>query len=427
MNKYQKYFTKLIRLIISGSFRHVLFRLIGLNNYIGLMLKAIDHRGNKRAAKNILCIERSMFEKDINELSYRVRKYGWIWLRKNQINVYQVPILPKSHLVQTEYLNKIKEAPHQWEECVRRSKILIKRFQKEKNIAALMLGNLDYWQDHTLRVACIELGIPVLVLQKEYPYNDLKLVDIEIDHYKKHNYKPNADAIMVFGKRMKDGYSKIQNFDGNKIFVTGSPRLDRWRSIETNSQSSNEGLVIISFMFRETSKPFLNMLKMISNHFQNQDLGKITVKSREQADYNIIKDFCQNEALANVEVVVNNSIFDLVSQSKAVIALNSLATIESMLSKKPILVPDWLIKKQEEKLFDTKDDLSRSVVDLCIKDQELLSNLDRIFKKTDSEVNEECIKARIKFIRKFWDYDENVSACNKVQKVIDNFVNRSSN
>ena len=23
-----------------------------------------------------------MFEKDINELSYRVRKYGWIWLRK---------------------------------------------------------------------------------------------------------------------------------------------------------------------------------------------------------------------------------------------------------------------------------------------------------------------------------------------------------
>ena len=96
------------------------------------------------------------------------------------------------------------------------------------------------------------------------------------------------------------------------------------------------------------------------------------MKSREQADYNIIKDFCQNEGLTNVEVVVNNSIFDLVSQSKAVIALNSLATIESMLSKKPIFVPDWLIKKKEEKLFDTTDDLSRSVVDLCTKDQELM-------------------------------------------------------
>ena len=94
---------------------------------------------------------------------------------------------------------------------------------------------------------------------KVYFNNACSVCKFEIDHYKKHNYKPNADAIMVFGKRMKDGYSKIQNFDGNKIFVTGAPRLDRWRSIETNSQSSNEGLVIISFMFRETSKPFLSI------------------------------------------------------------------------------------------------------------------------------------------------------------------------
>ena len=426
MKKYQKYFKKIIRGIISGNFRHIIFRFIGLNNYISLMLKAIDHRGNQRAAKNILCIERSMFEKDINELSHRVRKYGWIWLRKNQINVYQIPILPKDHLVQTEYLNKIKEAPQQWEECVRRSKILIKRFQKEKNICALMLGNLDYWQDHTLRVACKELNIPVLVLQKEYPYNDLKLVDIEIDHYKKNNYKPNADAIMVFGKRMKDGYSKIQNFDEIKIFVTGSPRLDRWRSIETVSQSSNEGLVIISFMFRESNKPFLAMLLMISEHFKNENLGKITVKSREQADYNIIKDFCKKKSLLNVEVVVNNSIFDLVSQSKAVIALNSLATIESMLSKKPILIPDWLIKNKEEKLFDPENKLSKSVVELCMGDKELMGSIDKVFGSANSEVSDECVLARIEFIKKFWDYDKNVSACNKVQKVIDNFVNRAS-
>ena len=128
MKRFQKYFTKFLRIIISGSLRHLLFRLIGLNNYISLMLKVVDHRGNQRAKKNILCIERRLFEKDIDELSNRIRKYGWIWLRKNQITVYQVPILPKGHLKQTEYLNKIKEAPQQWEECIRRSKILIKRF-----------------------------------------------------------------------------------------------------------------------------------------------------------------------------------------------------------------------------------------------------------------------------------------------------------
>ena len=74
------------------------------------MLKAVDHRGNQRAKKNILCIERSMFESDVNELSHRIRKYGWIWLKKSQITVYQTPILPKSHLYhfQTYFSQYIK-------------------------------------------------------------------------------------------------------------------------------------------------------------------------------------------------------------------------------------------------------------------------------------------------------------------------------
>ena len=426
MKKYQKYFKKIIRVIISGHFRHTIFRLIGLNNYISLMLKAIDHRGNQRAAKNILCIERSMFEKDIDELSHRVRKYGWIWLRKSQIIVYQAPILPKDHLVQTEYLNKIKEAPQQWKECVRRSKILIKRFQKEKNICALMLGNLDYWQDHTLRTACNELDIPVLVLQKEYVYN-LKGVDAEMEYYKKTNYKPNADAIMVFGKKMRDGYAKLDNFDVNKIFVTGSPRIDRWRSIEDTSQSTYEGLVIISFMFREYNKPFLDMLLKISLHFKNENLGKITVKSREQFDHQIILDFCEKEGIKNIKVIQNIPIHDLVSHSKAVLALNSMATIESMISTKPIIVPDWLIENSEQKLFNPNDRLSQIVVNLCVKEQDLINNIEKIFKSKNSNVNEECIKARKEFMKDYWEYDENNTACSKVQKVIDNLVEKVSN
>ena len=422
MKRYQKYFTKLLRTIISGRLRYIIFYLVGLDRYVSLMIKAVDHRGNQRAKKNILCIERSNFEKDIDELSYRVRKYGWIWMRKNQITVYQTPILPKSHLKQTTYLDKIKEAPEKWKECIRRSKLLIKKFQKEKNVCALMLGNIDYWQDYTLREACNELNIPVLVLQKEYPYNDLKLVEIEFEYYKETEYKPNADAIMVFGKRMKDAYSKLKNFDSNKVYVTGSPRIDRWRSIESTSKSTYEGLVIISFMFRETNKPFLEMLLAISKYLKKENLGKITVKSREQADHQIIIDFCKKENLSNVQVIQNISIHDLVLHSKAVIALNSLATIESMLSKKPILIPNWLIPNDNEKLFDPNDKLSQSVVDLCNDNQDLLIKIEKIFKNIESEVSEDCLNKRIEFISKFWEYDKNISASSKVQKIIDKFV-----
>ena len=51
MGKYLKYFNKLLRLIISGNLQNILFRLIGLNNFITLILKAVDHRGNQRAKK----------------------------------------------------------------------------------------------------------------------------------------------------------------------------------------------------------------------------------------------------------------------------------------------------------------------------------------------------------------------------------------
>ena len=424
MKKYQKYFNKFLRLLISGNLQNILFRLIGLNNFITLILKAADHRGNRRAKKNILCVERGMFESDINELSHRVRKYGWIWLKKSQITVYQTPILPKSHLYQTEYLEKIKEAPKQWEECIQRSKILIKRFQKEKNICALMLGNIDYWQDYTLRAACKELGIPVLVLQKEYPYNDL-LVDKLIDYWRKYNYKPNADAIMVFGKRMKEGYSRLSGFDVNKVFVTGAPRFDRWRSLENYHQSTNEGLLIFSFMW--TSKElFLDMLIKISKYFKNENLGKITVKCRIPEDIQTIINICKKEKLENIDIVKPYAqLYDLVSQSKAVIGFKSLATIESMLSVKPILIPDWFIKNEDEKLFNSTDTLCQTAVRLCANEQDLFNNLDQIFKNNSNEVGRECINARKELIGKFWEYNDNVSACSRVQNVIDKFVEKN--
>ena len=115
------------------------------------------------------------------------------------------------------------------------------------------------------------------------------------------------------------------------------------------------------------------------------------------------------------------------SHSKAIIALNSLATIESMLSIKPILVPDWLIEKRDEKLFDPNNKLSQTVVKLCTKEEELLNNISQIFKNKDSNVSEECIMARKEFIGKFWEYDDNISASSKVQTVIDKFVEGVSN
>jgi len=423
MKKYKKYFTKIVREIISGKLRHIIFHLIGLNNYISLILKALDHRGNTRASKNILCIERSMFEKDVDELSNRIRKYGWIWLRKNQITVYQTPILPKKHLKQTEYYEMIKEAPKQWEECIERSKILIARLQKEKNVSAIMLANIDYWQDYSLRVACKDLGIPVMVLQKEIAYNSL-LVEREFAHWKKYNFKTNADAIMVFGKHMKEGYLRENNFNENNIYLTGAPRNDAWRTIEHNNQSTSEGIVILSFIgpTKISGEKFLKFLKNLSEYLKNENNEKITIKSRDPDDHRMIVNFCNKEDIRNVEVIQYVNLFDLVSQSKLIIASRSLATVESMTTKKNILVPDWIIDDEQEKLFDPKDPLCKSVVKMCENEKELYNNIEDIIKNNKYEIDQNTIEARKKFLHHFWDHEETILSCTKVQNVLDSYI-----
>ena len=123
MRLYQRSFKKLLNIFISSNFRHLLLRIIGLNNYISLIIKSINIKGNVRAKKNILCVEKSLFEKDVDELSYRIRKYGWIWLSKRQLTVYQDKIIPEKYRGQKKYLKHIDKIPAEWEKCIKRSKI----------------------------------------------------------------------------------------------------------------------------------------------------------------------------------------------------------------------------------------------------------------------------------------------------------------
>ena len=173
---------------------------------------------------------------------------------------------------------------------------------------------------------------------------------------------------------------------------------------------------------------FYESMSSYSKYFKNENLGKITVKCRDPADHQAIINTCKKEDLENVDVVKPYAqLYDLVSQSKAVIGFKSFATIESMLSVKPILIPDWFIKNEDEKLFNSTDTLCQTAVRLCANEQNLFNNIDQIFKNGSSKVSEECIKARKELIGKFWEYDDKVTVSSKVQNVIDKFVEKIPN
>jgi len=420
MRNYQKIFKKLLNIIISSNLRHILIQLIGFNNYTSLIMKSINIKGNTRAKKNILCVEKSLFEKDVDELSHRIRKYGWVWLSKKQITVYQDKIIPKKYRGQKKFRQYLDEIPNEWRKCIEMSKILIQKLKEEHNICALLVANIDYSQDYALQVACNELKIPVIILQKEYPYNNNYQSFINT-YYSKH-FKQTADAIMVFGERSKNIFLELGYFDKSKIFVTGAPRLDRWRSLQL-IKGTREGLLIFCFKDELNNiNSFLEMLVAVSNFIKKENLGKITIKSRNEIQTKQLLKFCKKEKLDNVEIINYANIYDLISENKVIISSNSLATIESMLSKLPIIIPDWIIKDKNKKMFDPEDELCIKSLEFSKNIESLLKDILKYLKKDSAEVSDETFEARKKFISKFWDYESNITASEKVQKVIDSFV-----
>ena len=56
MYKYKKIYKKLFHYLARSRMRFIIFKLIGFNNYVSLIMKTLDIKGNNRANKKILCI-----------------------------------------------------------------------------------------------------------------------------------------------------------------------------------------------------------------------------------------------------------------------------------------------------------------------------------------------------------------------------------
>jgi hypothetical protein len=55
--------------------------------YVSLVVRLLRIDGNKFSDHKILCFSRSLFDKDYEQLSYRLRDYGWIWFYKELFTV----------------------------------------------------------------------------------------------------------------------------------------------------------------------------------------------------------------------------------------------------------------------------------------------------------------------------------------------------
>jgi hypothetical protein len=388
--------------------------------FVLLIRQDLVRQGNLHAEKTVLCLGRRPFDKDFDELSHRVRSYSWIWLDNQRINLLLKGLLPEKCREQTFYQQTLEEFPDEWAEVIGRTRHLVESLVSRYGVACVVSANIDYWQDHAFKIACRELGIPFIVLAKEFPIHD-KVRDSYRTRYS--DYQASVDAVAVFGESLKDLYCEIGVLEPDQITVSGAPRLDRWRSVEPAARKRNR-LAMLSFREGyggQSGAQFLDLLTDTAKAYTKLGFEEFVVKAKNAHDAKVIRKFCKEKGLAGVQVEHDLPLYDLIPQSKAVICFNSLSVVEAMLSDSEIIVPDWIDVADDEKMLNPKDEGLRIAVSFFSNQDEMNRHLAAV-SVGKGTVPESALAERRWFQSRFWHYDTRVSACRRFQDLLDEVV-----
>lgn len=392
--------------------------------FLKLITSSLKTSGNHYSDQTVLCIGRAPFDKDFDELAHRVRDYSWVWLDNEKLNIFLKKLLPKRCQTQTFYQKTLISDRAQWNVVTERTRYLLQDIQSKFNVCCVLSANIDYWQDHGFKVICKELGLPFIVLAKEFPINDFVRQKYR-DRYA--DYVTDVDAVAVFGESLKKLYHEIGVVDESKVTVTGAPRLDRWREIEPSSKKDR--LVLLSFREGyggQSGEQFFQLLGQLTRKYRSFGFKEFFVKSKNPRDSKMIRQFCEDNKVRDVITDDNVPLYDLIPQSAAVICFNSLSVVEAMLSDTEILVPDWIDVKPDEKMLDANDPvINRAVRFFGGMDEmsQFLSSVGGVCEPVSSDV----IEARSRCQEQFWEFSNTVSASRKVQGVLTSLIKPENN
>src|SRR4051812_35869238 len=130
--------------------------------------REIDWAGATTDRETVLCLERSQFIKDIEELR-RFTALNWVTLNAVRLKNRQEAWVP-AELRQQGYISAWLQE-ERWREV--RAVLqefgvaLLREALRTHRVDAVASANIDYWQDETIKLACTELGIPFIVLCRE--------------------------------------------------------------------------------------------------------------------------------------------------------------------------------------------------------------------------------------------------------------------
>lgn len=327
----------------------------------------IDWTGARPGRPTILCLERSQFIKDIEELR-RFTDLNWVTLNAVKLKQTQERWVPEADRQQGYFSTWLKEARcgHIRPILEKFAIALIEEAQRHMPIDAVATANIDYWQDEAMKLACGRLGIPFLVLCREN-YTIPWTVPWMHEHLQKARFHFDGAGLAVFSQATKDAFAPgFENPDD--IWVTGAPRYDRWLHLAPLSEAAKNHLSLITFNdpgYMATNT-FLEVAEIFDRVARVEDRPGLTwlVKCKKRGDRDEVLERVGSLDGSPLHFEYDTPLFELYPCSRIVIGYNSLALIEAMLTDAPVVVPCWGETRAPRKdlLLDYSDPLTRRVV-----------------------------------------------------------------
>jgi hypothetical protein len=393
--------------------------------YVKLLVRTLHVDGNKFSSNRVLCFSRGLFEKDYEQLSYRLRDYGWIWFDKRLFTVCLSHSIPKYARGQKKYASYLEDPGVDWATVTTRAQAFVSQLKNRHGMSCFVTANIDYYQDHALKIACKREGIRVIVLQKEFPVTT-KVAEQFTSYYE--GWDPNADIVAVAGNRAKKCLEAAGVGKHSQIIVTGLPRLDRYKAIEFRPSCSKEKQRILLLSFRsgygyDSEQPFFDTAHAIIQLSDEQ--LEVMIKAKNKNDENVIRDWLmKNMAKKNIEhVSISSSIplYDAFAFADVVVGYRSLSTVEALLTPLPILMPRYLSASDDDKILSDLD-CKKAGVDLY----DSIADLQRIIQeKRGGQAtfpSDQLMDARQEVFSEYWAWARSETACGRFNAVLSSLL-----
>lgn len=290
--------------------------------------------------KNILVLEKSHGIDDIKQL-----------VKNDYDKNFKFILLSRSHLkVIYDYFSKIKDQE--------KYKIYVNNvfsyLTKIAKIKLIISFNLMYNTERILQNLDKKLETKYLVCQKECLFNDDVLNNLK--KYFKKLEKFKGDHITVYNEQIKSMFVSINYTDGKRISVVGMNRADDYFNLKNQKQehvlvfliNPETGLINSgnSFRWNKLAEDTINTLLDFAEKNQNV---KFFFKAKIISDKESFEQqkLIERRKLKNCKVLYGGNAFNLILNSKLVIAFNSTAIFEALACKKKVLIPYFVNQYRE--------------------------------------------------------------------------------